>query len=244
MTRSLRLTLQLANGPLIAGRTAFSDPPPPASTLRRRAARLAYEGQLALRYEPRQAEILLRRSVEDMVDAFLLDRRGNADLFQRAHAFGALIERRFGCRWKVTEDGTSLENSCGVLALHARLGLSPGGRTWGKCSICDADDFQCDHVPGEAYEGKLCFRTIVRWDAEEVSLTPRPRDPRCFRVWVLTPVRGASSKPPRCRHCARCAGRAGPTADDLDPLNWPNDPERLIADTVDVFHAASASPGV
>jgi len=238
MTEGLRLTVKLEGGAVIGGMAAVYDPPRAPSILRRDAARLVYQAHFALPSQPATVERLLRRAIELQVDAFLLDRKGNADTFARVHRLGAFVEKTFGCRFQPADDGERVENTCGVLALHSRLWLSPGGKTWGRCSICGAGDFQCDHVPGRPYGDDLCVRTIVRWDADEVSGTIRPRDPRCFRTWALMSIqelpreiqRGAALL--RCNHCRTCPGSTGPTADDLDPTSWPDDFDAMVNATV------------
>lgn len=237
----LAVTVELNEGILISGRASYHGAVPDARRLARAARRQAYEGQLQLKTAPHAAESVLRHALEMLVDAFLLNRRANAPLFADAHRLGALLQERFGCRWRTTENGKNLENPCGVLALHARVGLSPGGRTWGHCSICGADDFQCDHIPGCFYEGVHCFREIYRWDGEEISFTPRPRDPRSFRVWVLVPKAEVPQATPVCEHCRYCVGKAGASASDMDPGLWSADPEELIAATISHSRAALAS---
>ena len=234
----LNVTARLNEGILISGRAAYTGGVPDPRALAREARRRAHEGILMLKTEPRTAEEVLRLAIELMVDAFLLDRRGNAKLFAGAHRLGARLQERFSCRWTPTEDGKHFENPCGVLALHSRIGLSPGGRTWGRCSICGAGDFQCDHVVGQTYDGERCYREIYRWDGDEISFTPRPRDPRCFRVWVLVPKSEVGSRNPVCTHCRHCIGRDEPARDDLDPTIWPPDREDLIALTVRGSRAA------
>jgi hypothetical protein len=243
MSDTLTLTARLNDGTLIAGRAAFFEPPPPLPLLRRLAARQAYAGQLSLTQGLEQAEQQLREAIELMVDAFLLDRRRNVDLYSRAHNLGALLAERIGCSWQVNDDLAAFENTCGILALHSRIGLSPGGRTWGRCSICAAKDFECDHVPGETYEGRACFRTIYEWDAEEMSLTTRPRDPRCFRTWSPIPRSHVPVVALSCNHCTACAGRAGPSDDDLEPGSWNDDPDVLVATTVAVSRVAAGLTG-
>lgn len=239
MTDWFSISTRLNDGTQIGGRAAYYDVPLPPRLLRLRAARSSYLGLIALSLAPEHAEGLLREAIELMVDAFLLDRRRNADLFGRAHAIGALVEHHFGCRWAGTTDGEAIGNQCGIFALHSRIGLSPGGRNWGRCGICGADDFQCDHVPGRVYDGQMCRRQIYLWDGDEISFTPRPRDPRCFRVWALLP-RAAAPKDGRCRHCCGCVGRAGAAADDLDPSRWPEDADALIGATVATSEEAVA----
>jgi hypothetical protein len=231
----LAVTAQLDDGALLAGWAAFYGPSPSPEALRRHASRLAYEGLSALDETSGSAEPLLRRAIELMVDAFLLDRRSNGDLFRRAHVLGALVRRRFSCQWR-SDDYGRLDNTCGILALHSRVGFSPGGKSWGRCSICGAEDFCCDHVPGRTYDGQRCFRTIYRFDTEEVSLTPRPRDPRCFRVRSPTPAGTTSTV--ACSHCISCAGQIGPREVDVVTDSWPEDRETLIRETVAISETA------
>jgi hypothetical protein len=228
----LNITSRLNEGIVLSGRAAYYGGVPDPRGLAREARRRAYEGRFRLETAPRDAEPVLRVALELMVDAFLLDRRGNAKLFVEAHRMGAMLQERFSCRWTPTQNGEHFENPCGVLALHSRIGLSPGGRTWGRCSICGAGDFQCDHVVGQIYDGVRCYREIYRWDGEEMSFTPRPRDPRCFRVWALIPKSEVGTQKPNCVHCRHCIGNAEPAPDDLDPTTWSSEADELIAETV------------
>jgi hypothetical protein len=219
----------------ISGVAAYEEEQPPdPKELRRRGQRLAVQGVAALDHAPGPAEALLRRAIEHMVDAFLLDRQGNADLFVRAHELGALVEQVFSCAWK-TDHRNTYVNDCGILALHSRLGLSPGGTTWGRCSLCGARDSECDHIPGAIYGGQRCARRIEDWDLEEVSMTQRPREPRCFRTWAHVPRsnarRAGGRTPGRCWHCRTCSGRAAPTADDLNPSRWDGGDDQEVART-------------
>jgi hypothetical protein len=131
---------------------------------------------------------------------------------------------------QLDDDGRHWSTQCGILALHQRLGSSPGGPTLGECSICGARDFECDHIPGESYDGARCVRIIVEWDLREISLVPFPNDPRCYRVFTAYPVedveqaRGRPLLPgeaPLCTHCRDCYGHAGATAEAVDQGLWP-----------------------
>jgi len=213
----------------VVGRAAYYDPPPHPKLARRQAARLDLKAHLALQAKAGDPEPIARDAIEHHVDAFLLDRRGNADSFALAHRLGREVEQRFGCNMKFDEGGRYWSVECGVLALHKRLGLSPGGPTLGKCSICEAGDFECDHIPGEVYNGKHCFRIIIEWDVREVSFVPFPKDPRCYRVFPahsveeVERVRGRALRPgerPTCTHCRDCYGHEGALADDVDQSTW------------------------
>jgi hypothetical protein len=214
----------------IAGYAALYAPPRPPAVIARRAARLAYEAEQALASGARDAEQESRRAIEELVDAFLFDRRGNASAFTRAHRLGRDVERRFGCPMEADESGTRWASRCGIHALHSRLGMSPGGPTVGHCSICEAPDLGCDHVPGETYDGARCIRVITEWRMTEVSVVPFPNDPRTYRVLTYTPLtelerragrRLRAGERPVCTHCSSCYGLNGPTEEDVDQSLWP-----------------------
>jgi hypothetical protein len=48
-----------------------------------------------------------------------------------------------------------------------------------RCSICGRDIEACDHVPGKAYMGQLCYQIIEKAKLLEVSLVDDPADKRC-----------------------------------------------------------------
>jgi hypothetical protein len=224
------------------------EPRPDSAALRRRGQRRAVHGLVLLECAPRRAEAILRDAIEDLVDAFLLDRSRNADLFARAHQLGALVEQTFSCAWATDRDRDTLVNDCGILALHSRLGLSPGGTTWGRCSLCGAKDFMCDHIPGAVYAGEQCIRNVERWDPEEVSMTQTPREPRCFRTLAHVKKsyarRVGGSSPGRCWHCRTCTGRAAPSPEDLDPSQWPDDGWDMLDTAIAVAERAVIQPPI
>jgi hypothetical protein len=196
--------------------------------------RLAYQGEMAARMNSADAEASLRTAIEVLVDAFLADRDANADCFTRAHKLGAEVNKRFGCLWDFDSRDKHFVNKCGILALHKRFGLSPGGATLSVCSICGASDFGCDHVDGEEYEGQRCSWRVSHWNAAEVSVVTIPADPRCYRVQhpvSIAEAEQANGGPldvgqrPTCNHCALCMGIYGPKDEDLDPSTWPSLPD-------------------
>lgn len=218
----------------IAGYAAYFEPLPSPKLLSTRGMAMTLRAEAALAASDPDAERLARSAIEVLVDAFLADRRGNRACFTLAHKLGQAVNQRFGCRWMYDADSESYSNACGVLALHSRIAVSPGGPAFSICSICAAGDFQCDHVPGRVYQGQRCFREITEWRIEEISLVRIPRDPRCYRVH--TPVskreaeraKGGPLEPderPICEHCRDCYGTRGPTEEDLDPSAWPDLPD-------------------
>ena len=49
----------------------------------------------------------------------------------------------------------------------------------GICSICEKDmlDDDCEHVPGEVYNGKICIMTVEDFEVDHLALVGRPKDP-------------------------------------------------------------------
>ena len=49
-----------------------------------------------------------------------------------------------------------------------------------ECSICSKNIFDCEHITGEVYNGKLAF--VIARDIEPLgsSLVDKPEDPKCF----------------------------------------------------------------
>jgi hypothetical protein len=188
---------------------------------------MAAASRNAIKAGAADAEVQARAALEILVDAFLVDRQGNRDCFARAHALGRRVNLTFGCHASYDSDSDCYGNDCGILALHSRFGLSPGGPTVGICTVCGAGDFECDHVPGRLYEGQVCRRVIREWDVREVSVVSVPHDPRCYRINrvetrdVVERALGRALKEdelPECRHCQECRGT--PSTDDLDPSRW------------------------
>lgn len=95
---------------------------------------------------------------------------------------------RFGCI--LPESGNQVVVTCPIylrrldrdseIPWHS-LGTSVA-MTYDKtsCSICQRDmlDDQCDHVPGEMYDGKQCIILIDKFDIKHVALVSRPKDPQ------------------------------------------------------------------
>lgn len=233
--RTMAKTPTDPGGLQIVGHAAYFSPVPAPAAAREAGIEAARAARAAGRNGDADAEQHARAALELLVDAFLVDRVGNSDCFTRAHALGLWINRRFGCRETYDPEDESYVNKCGVLALHSRIALSPGGTTTGICSICGAGDFECDHVSGRLYDGEPCYRTIVEWKLAEISLVRVPHDPRCYRIAVprakaeVEATLGKKLAPgesPECHHCATCEGRYGPNADDLDPSRWEDLPRQ------------------
>lgn len=179
----------------------------------------------------RDAERLYRQAIERLVDAFLVDRKGQSSCFTEAHEIGKLVNELFGCPLSSGDGGDNWSVNCGVLALHQRIGSSWGGTSRGECSVCQLEDFQCHHVPGKYYGGQRCYRIVAEVDLDEVSLVQFPRDPRCYRVELVHTreffengfdIKITEGVTPLCEHCAQCeSAAAGPTREDLDQSLWP-----------------------
>jgi hypothetical protein len=213
----------------LSGYAIYHEPLRPASVLVQRARRLRYEAGVAEKLGDQRAEQLYREAIERFVDAFLVDRVGHAACFTDAHVIGRHLEEQYGCPMEDAGDGY-WTIGCAILALHRRLGASWAGTTLSRCSICDADDLECEHVPGYWYDGTHCHRIVYDGELREISRVPFPDDPRTYRMEVArTPreIRTARGRPlrrgevPLCAHCKGCHGAdLGPTAEDVDQSLW------------------------
>lgn len=215
----------------LRGHAAYFEPRRPADELATEAADLEARALQALRSgDRRSAEAPLRTAIERRVDAFLFDRAGHSECFVRAHVLGRLAQAAFGCRMSSEDGGETWSVECGVPALHSRLGISIGGTTRGRCSICQADDFGCSHVPGVSYRGERCVREVYEVDLDEISVVRFPEDPRTYRLHApvtraqVERAFGGRLTPglvPECRHCVECDGAdSGPRPEDLDQSLW------------------------
>lgn len=97
---------------------------------------------------------------------------------QRLDAAGALQRRHFSTNCGFTfKDGRYFQE-CAVALAHNRVGMSVGMIIReSRCSICDLDPDDCEHIAGRSYDGEDCIRVITRADIEEVSLVGRPNFP-------------------------------------------------------------------
>lgn len=223
--------------PTIRGYAARFEPLPLPKVARERALMRARLARDADSQGDGEAERMCRNALENLVDAFLLDRRGNRDCFARAHNLGLRVQRHYGCSVAYESEVDGYTNECGIFGLHSRFGTSPGGPAKSLCSICQAPDFGCSHIPEVVYDDHRCHRVIVRWDVEEISIVRRPRDPRSYKLFVSesrtdvekrTGVKPRPGEPIQCEHCLSCDGRYGPRDDDLDPKSW-EDPARGLS---------------
>jgi len=128
---------------------------------------------------------------------------------------GRWIRATFGC-W-LARDGTKYERTCPADLAHVRVGFSPGmknvvrecsvcgqeprsptcrhirGRTYraprrlvgDRCNLCG--ETGCGHVDGEPGD-VYCVHRIVSAEIDELSLVPRPVNPRARIYRVSVPV--------------------------------------------------------
>lgn len=173
---------------------------------------------------PREAEEKYKSALRALVEAFLEDRLGNSDLFGVVHRVGREYESRFGCRFDFDEKTQEWVNDCPVQGLHARVGFSIGAAGISTCSVCGADELECDHVPGLEYDGEVCIREIVDMALDHVAITPTPDFTSTFIQTTRRPKSDFKPLPgqvPVSVHCRDCYGIDGPTEDDLEPSLWP-----------------------
>jgi hypothetical protein len=55
-----------------------------------------------------------------------------------------------------------------------------------KCSICDDDYQNCDHIKGKLYMGEMCCRVITEMELEEISLVENPANKHCRVLTIET----------------------------------------------------------
>jgi len=66
------------------------------------------------------------------------------------------------------------------LIYPGQIFMSPGGEVIGaRCSICDAEYGDCDHIRGRPYMGEFCRRIIYRMKLTEVSVVDEPANRLC-----------------------------------------------------------------
>lgn len=193
--------------------------------LRRRGLRTALAAEIALRGGDERGAELARRAIADLVEAFLHDRTGNANLFARAHYVGALLSTQAGCFWRPGSETYTLR--CPIYALHQTWATSIAMTVTTRCSVCGAGELECDHVPGETYEDEECWRVAESiGPIGHVAFTANPdftytwyRDQEVSTADIVADgTIVAARDPATCSHCQHCAGLNGPSAGDLDPL--------------------------
>jgi hypothetical protein len=193
--------------------------------LRRRGLRAAVAAEIGLRKGDDQAPDLARRAIADLVEAFLHDRTGNADLFARAHVVGALLSTTARCFWTPGPETYTLR--CPIYALHETWATSIAMTITTRCSICGAGELGCDHLPGEIYNGEECWSVAESiGPLGHVALTANPdfmytwyRDQQVSTAEIIADgTITAAGDPATCSHCQACPGLNGPSAGDLDPV--------------------------
>ena len=216
-----------------------------SSILRKRGLRAAQQTQMGIRVGARDAEQVGRAALAQIVDAFLLDRASQPSLFAIAHRLGKQIMAAHGCPFEYDDEAQRYRRECPVLTLHAVFGTSIAWMWEVCCSVCGAEQFACDHVPGESYDGELCgYRSLRLLAIDHIAFTA---DPDFIHTWITNTqftadellraeLIDAAGQTVYCTHCADCEGQ--PTADDLDPVSrW----QRLVAENADKPAPSSTS---
>ncbi len=193
--------------------------------LRRRGLRGAVAAEIGLRNGDGRAAEVARRAIADLVEGFLHDRTGNADLFRRAHQVGALLSATARCFWVPGPQEYTLR--CPVYALHQTWATSVAMTITTRCSICGAGELECDHLPGETYGGEECWSVAESIGAlGHIAFTANPdftytwhRTQQVSTAEIVADgTIAAAGDPATCSHCQECSGLDGPSADDLDPV--------------------------
>lgn len=101
-------------------------------------------------------------------------------LFESAHELvdevGTLLRRHYSESCILPYRDGAYYRECPVDLAHLRVGLSPEIRVLeSKCSICNLDPEDCDHVPGEMYDGRECVSVITKAEPTAVAIVANPR---------------------------------------------------------------------
>lgn len=104
----------------------------------------------------------------------------DAALFESAHELvdkvGVLLRRHYSESCILSYRGGAYYRECPVDLAHLRVGLSPEIRVLeSECSICNLDPVDCDHLPGEMYDGRECVSIITKWEVTAVAIVANPR---------------------------------------------------------------------
>lgn len=195
--------------------------------LRKRGFKLERNAHIRMRVTGEFQEDDLRAALGYLVEAFLLDREGQADLFAHAHRIGLVLSRH-GCDLEFDPSTSEYTLRCPILALHEPWGYSISVTTLTECSICGAGAFECSHVEGENYDGDTCFMQISKMvGMDHVAITANPD---FISTWYQpTRVSGndainrygarAIGDTLSCTHCEDCPGtKLGAQPDDIDKV--------------------------
>lgn len=199
-----------------------------AERLRSRGLRREREGQLKRRYGEGDTESLLRSALADLVDAFLIDRRGQKDLFARAHRLGSEINFAYHCEFSYDAQEGSYEIQCPIFALHRPVAHSVAWTLITKCTICGAAAFGCEHLAGHEYDGEVCEMAIVEItglghiafiaNPDFLYTWHQPQHYEAAKLLASGQIQSVGEKL-HCTHCERCPGALGPSEGDLDPVS-------------------------
>lgn len=210
---------------MILMRAGRHGPPPPAHELRRQATVELSEFQTLLEKGDANAEAAGRRALQLLVDAFLVDRQSQADLFAAAHEVGKRLRSIFDCPIAYDAEASAYEHMCPVHALHRVVAHSLELTILTTCSICGAAAFECLHVAGQEYDGEICEPIVDRLlPLGGVAFTANPdflytwHQPQNFAVEDLLEAGTITEAgtPLSCDHCLHCTGI--PDDGDLDPV--------------------------
>ncbi|MFH8258165.1 hypothetical protein [Streptomyces roseolus] len=101
-------------------------------------------------------------------------------LFEAAHNLldevGALLRRHYSEACVLAYQDGAYYRECPVDLAHLRVGLSPEIQVLeSECSICNLDPEDCDHLPGETYDGQECLSVITKFEVTAVAIVGNPR---------------------------------------------------------------------
>ncbi|MFC5200470.1 hypothetical protein [Streptomyces kaempferi] len=101
-------------------------------------------------------------------------------LFESAHELmdevGTLLRRHYHESCLLPYRDGAYYRECPVDLAHLRVGLSLETRVLeSECSICNLDPEDCDHLPGEMYDGQECVSVVTKAEPTAVAIVANPR---------------------------------------------------------------------
>lgn len=115
---------------------------------------------------------ILSRALENLKKALKFHQYW-AEYMESGGKIETYLHQNYGC--DVSTDGKTWSTSCYKISKAlGLLGVSPGWTLDLECSICGKDPLNCEHVPGEIYDGKVALKVARNIEIEELSLVDEP----------------------------------------------------------------------
>jgi len=101
-----------------------------------------------------------------------------------ADALELSVRRQFGCPIERSEDG-KYRVGCSLAHLKDGPGFSIGAIENVVCSICRRDPLECEHIPGDEYDGVEALLEVTELKIDHISLVKTPKDPYTRHIQLV-----------------------------------------------------------